>query len=352
MSSSMNDFLNTVLQMRHVMNETQQVKQEGDRAKVSALTSFIQQAQMSQDPQLMTPLIDTYANAGVASRDDLLNILRTIAPTVPALQGYNTKQGMMAANGTPNDQQTPAGQNLATETANTQLTGMNAGGMAGSQLLAALIPQGERTKDMANEAAAHAATGGRMGSGAIGVDQAMARLPGSDQTQMARIQGDLTLGARADAQNQLGWGQNRLGWAELTANSAMNHAELDAKMAAMKNPAMRDLTGISAMLTNKSGLIKELTTMKEAPPPQVLMGYIGTLNAINQSLDALGITNEGQIPFDPALMADPSAYQALIRRFSGVPTNTGASQPSTYTRSDTSNHRQAPRTRRDLRRPN
>jgi hypothetical protein len=349
MSSSMNDFLNTVLQMRHVMNETQQVNQERDNQRVAALGHFLDQARTSQDPQLMTALIDTYSNAGVASRENLLSLLRTVAPTTQAVQGYMTKQGVQVQNGIPSDQQTSAGENLAAETANTQLTGMGAGQMAGSQLVSSLIARGERPQGLANEAVALTGTGGRMGSGVVAVDQAMSRLPAQQQTDMALIQGDLMLGARAGA-------QDRLGWATLTAQSAMDQAQLDARNKAMKNPAMQDFSGISAMLVNKAGLIKELTTMKEAPPPQVLMGYLGTLNAINQSLDALGIANEGPMPYDPNLLADPSAYQAFIRRLGGLPTNTGSSQGRSYTRSDTSNHKQAPRTRtdslsRNLRRP-
>jgi hypothetical protein len=324
MGTSMNDFLNTVLQMRHVMNETAQVQQQRDSARVSALSSFIQQAQMSQDPQLMTPLIDTYANAGVASREDLLGLLRTIAPTTAALTGYETKQGMMGRNGIPTDQQTPAGSALASDTANAQLTGQNAGQLAGSALLAQLIPHGRTDQSTADQAASRAATGMTRGQSAL--DTAMANLPAVDQTSMARIQGDLTLGARGDAQNQLGWAQNRLGWAGLMSQSANDQAELGIRAEAAKHAGRSDLTGISAMLTNKAGLIKALTDTKESPPPQVIMGYIGSLNAINQLLDNLGIANEGQIPFDPALMSDPTWLQSIKRRLGGVPAQ-GASTP-------------------------
>ena len=178
--------------------------------------------------------------------------------------------------------------------------------MGNSAFLSDLFAQAPRTPELAGALATQTASG--LTPGKFVLDAALANLPPNVMTQAARIQTGTALSAGQNADLQVGMAGINERANEASMQNALGTAELDFKGAAAKSAAM---TAADSLMTNKASILKSLQGMKD-PAPQVVLGFVGALNAINAQLTNLGLPNEGQIPLDAAQMVQPGWLQKFF----------------------------------------
>lgn len=318
MSTQMTDFLQTFLNLKQVQNQTEQVAQQARQHAIGGMTTFMELAKHTADPAQLTGLVQRFSELGVASPEQLTSVLQHVTPTLDAQQAAQTKLGTDIAAGHTPEGTTPAAASLATDTANTQLVGQNAGQRGASQFLSEIFKKVPTTGAQADQFALGlgAQTAAHMTPLQMVQDAAGRALPPEEILQQAGVAGGTRMTAAQDANNQAAWAGIRSQDRQITANSAYQMGSLEVDAAKARASSMgHDPQIISNLISAKSQL---MSTFKDAktknPTPSEAMGYIGALNAINAQMAQYGLPNEGQIEYDPSLLVRPGAFSRLFDR--------------------------------------
>jgi hypothetical protein len=322
MPSSIQDFIGTFMQMAQVQNQQEQIENQRKAQAVQGVNTFMTIARQTADPALLTGLVDRFSALGVAPKEELLSILQHVTPTQEALQAYGTRQGMLQAAGVPTDSSTAESKQLNRETANTQLTGQNAGTLAASGYVSNAMskaPTSGPEFDKMVAALASKTTAG-LSPGQLVLDHALSMLPGNEIEQAAGVQAGTRLSAPQAASNELGWANMRQQGRQITQAGALGEAGMVTDLAGRRISAAASGAGndhTAQLLATKEQLVTKLTDSKSPPQPGLVISYIGALNAINQQLTAAGIANEGQVQYSPEMLTEPGWIQAFKRRLAG-----------------------------------
>lgn len=323
MPSRASDILRTFIGIAQLQQGWQQLDDARSNARIAGINTFMTLARQTANPSELTALVDRFSQLGVGSREQLLSILQNVTPTTEAVTAGQTKAGVDVAAGKPTGKGAEADA-LARRTANAQLTGQNAGQLAAADFIAGAIERTPMTDVMAAATTSKLATG--MSPGQLVLDAAITALPQDERVQAAGVGVGTRLSAPQDATLGHAYAtlretarHNRVGEALMETGQMVDLANAKARAGA---GAIPDASNVASLITAKGGMIKQLTETKDNPPPGLVISYLGALNAINRQLDMAGVPNEGQIPYDPQLLTDPTWFEALKRRLAG-----GASQP-------------------------
>jgi hypothetical protein len=313
MPSSMSDFIQSFVNLKNVQNQTQQIAQQAQAQAVNGMTTFMELARHTADPGQLTQLVDRFAQLGVGTPDQLGGILQHVTPTAEATRDYLVKIGVDENAGV-NTGSTDATKRQAGEAASVATTGMNQGAAAGSSFLHDIFSKvdthGEVGRVLAQGLASRTATGQTAEQLQQGQD--FLNLGQPERTQAAGVAAGTRQSAAQDAGNQLGWANNRLGYASLASNAAYQTGTLEVENAKARAAAQgHDPQVITNLITAKNTLMGELQKAKN-PSKQAVMGFIGGLNSINAMMSAYGLPNEGQMNYDPEALVKPGAWDQFM----------------------------------------
>lgn len=327
MPSQFTDMLNTLVNIKQLENQTEQIRQQGRAQAVNGMNTFMTLARQTADPTQLTQLVNRFSQLGVGTTDELLSILNHVTPTEDAIKSYYAQQGGMAAAGNPTNSDTEASKTAGAEALSSTVGGQNVGQQAASGFLASVFKNiNPNNPDLATGLASRTATG--MTPGDLAIDLATANLPGPELTQAAGVKSGTKMSAAQDAGNQLGWATLRanarndevrnaqnmvaLGISKEQADAAMKKAEKNGL-----NPG--DIVNIVEAKTKLMNLIKDKKNSN--PSKQEMLGWIGNLNAINAAMSAYGLPNEGQISYNPDMLLQPGFFDSFLNRNTSVPQN-------------------------------
>lgn len=327
MPSKVTDFIQTYQGLAKLQQDRDQIEDARESAKVAGLNTFMTLARQTAEPGQLLALVDRFAQLGVGSHEQLTSILQNVTPTQEAITSMMTQRGInvQEAAGT--------GDRLASETANTQLTGQNQGQTSTSQVVAGLMDRFKLPPGPMGDAYIAAAGARAIGAtpGQLVLDHALSKLGMPELQQGAAVGLGTRLSAGQTEQSAQAKAGLEYNWAGLRETSRHNRvgealSEVELGISAQNAKTKANMTGIpdasniASMIASKAGILKDLQNTKETPPPALVMNYIGALNTINAQLSAAGVPNEGQIDYTPDAVVDPSMWAALKRRLAGVST--------------------------------
>lgn len=270
---------------------------------LAGVQQFLQLAQASPDPVSQRAFAQVFADRGVAPKEVLEGMLSSIAPSLSTLQAHSAREGMLKDQGVPNSSLSTATDKRNREAADRVVTGMSSSEVMASDFLTDLIKQGT---PLAEGYRTRLATGVLPGDFALSMG--LAGLPQEHQAQRAMIAAGTSPSAPQDAQNKLGWAGLRQNERELLSRTAMNEMELRLRETAS---GLKDLKP-EQLLNTKRQLQEDLTKNGGRMTPDLIKGYIGTINGINQMLDQAGVFNEGQYSYDPNKLTQPGLLQRIF----------------------------------------
>ncbi len=304
MPSDIGDYIQTFMGLKQLQNQTQQVAEEARRGTMSGVNTFLQLARQTAHPGELAALADRFAELGVASRDQLTQLLTHVTPTGEALQAAQTQFGIGIAEGDTSG--TSAARSLAQDTASNTLTGQSRAQRAiGDRQQVALGGEDLNTpfSKFLNQAFLSNQLAG-MSPGKATIDALIPGLPAPVLEQAARIQTQTSMSAQDNAQMQAQQANNKLGYAQLAAQSAYQMGSLEVEMVGRKAQAMAAAAKASGLepqdfvqlITAKTQLIKAARdAQNKNPTPVEADAIVGGLNAINQRMKAAGL------PYEPPI---------------------------------------------------
>lgn len=319
MPSGLGDFIGTILKVKALQQQQQQIDETQRADTVQGLNVFMALARQTANPATLAALADRFSQLGLASRDDLMNTLQNVTPTQEAIHAAQTQAGInVVGGGTTGKGQ--AADRLARQTAETTLTGQNAGGLAASEYNAALFGKAPTSGPLVDAAAAALVArqaGGSVADIILGND-ILGYTP-AERGRASRIQTGLALSQPAEVQAAAQLGQQKIDWAKVNELVRSNRADealkemglgIEYAIGTARGQAAGS-EGLTSLLSTKAGIINEINKTKGTPTPGLVTSYIGALNSINQRLEALGYPTEGQIPYNPNYLTDPGIWDRL-----------------------------------------
>ncbi len=338
MPSSISDLINTFVQFGQYKLQKQQLADQERKQQLDAVNLFMTMARQTAEPTELGALVQGFTNAGYGNPDQWTQLLTHVTPSTETLQAGQTQRGIRVTEGTPSGKGAQA-DNLARQTANQTLTGRDAGQLAtGDFIASALGAAGAPSQTLADATAARLGAGMTPGDLVLDHVKAMMGLP--KQQQAVDIATGLAPNAAQTMQNKTTLrGQDlqhsealqslQHAWATLNESKVHNRASEAVQFKGLDLEAIRNDNELKAALTRagasgadaghivnliqaKAQLIRNLTDKNAKQEPATIIGAIGALNSINQQLDAAGIANEGQIPYNPDAMVDPGFFEKFF----------------------------------------
>lgn len=258
-STPIGDFIQTYLALdeRNRALRAQNVQEVTQRAQ--QIGAVMQIAQMTSDPDKQREMLHMFGPMlGPGGTETLAHLLSSSSPSAETLRNRGAYQGIQAMD------EGAAGR-LNAEAATTVLTGQNQGQVAQSNLTANTINNTTVQPGWQTSFMQRLLTG--QGAGEYALSQAQASLDPTTLSSAAQIglrtrmspleeanvaQGWSSLGVQRrgqDIQAAQGWASNRLGWAQLTSQSALAEAGMavDMRRAALQAQGNSDQAGLDLM---------------------------------------------------------------------------------------------------------
>lgn len=319
MPSGLGDFIGTILKVKALQQQQQQIDETQRADTVQGLNVFMSLARQTANPATLAALADRFSQLGLAPRDALMNTLQNVTPTQEAIHAATTQAGLnVVAGGTTG--KGAGADKLARQTAEATLTGQNAGQLAASEYNAGLFgnaPTSGPLYDATAAALAARQAGGSVADVIFG-NEVLGFTP-AEKGRTARAQAGLVLNEPQAVQAAAQLSAQKIDWAKVNelirnnrADEALKEMGLGIEYAVgMNRGAGAQSEGLTSLLSTKASVINEINKTKGTPTPGLVLSYIGALNSINQRLEALGYPTEGQIPYNPNYLTDPGLWDRL-----------------------------------------
>lgn len=324
MPSTTGDFINTILKVKALQQQQQQLDEQQRTDTVTGLNTFMAIARQTANPAQLAALADKFAELGVGSRDQLMQTLQNVTPAPEAIHAAQTQAGINVVAGTPTGKG-KGSDTLARQTAEATLTGQNAGQLAASEYNALLFGKAPGTGPL-TDAIATALAARQAGSSVSDVifgNQVLGYSP-QEQGKASRIQTGLAVSAPQEVQFANELASRKIDWAKVNEMIRSNRADeaLKEMGLAVEQEGFKFRAGagehVSQLISSKAALLDNINKTKGTPPPGLVLSYIGALNSINQQLEGSGVPTEGQIPFDPNYLTDPGLWDAFKRKIANT----------------------------------